>query len=133
MDIFDPFEEMIRLRKLMERMMREFTFEEYKPSTDIYEEDGEIVIKMDMPGVDKKNINLIVDEDRIEVKAQQIKEAEKRKKNFLRRERSYAGYYQALTLPVRIDPSTAKARYQNGVLEIRAKKKKIKGKRITIQ
>ncbi|MGC9072510.1 MAG: archaeal heat shock protein Hsp20, partial [Acidilobus sp.] len=81
--------------------------DETEPMVDVMEHGDEVLIVADMPGVEKDQIKINTTEDKVYIRA----EGDKRK------------YYKEVDLPAEVDPSTAKASYRNGVLEIRIKKK----------
>jgi len=107
------------------------------PQTDVWETDKEIHVKIDMPGVDKKDITITPLENGIEIEAQKTREKEEKneKKGYHRMERSSIGYKRIIALPRTADNEKAKAKYNNGVLEIiMPKKAEIKNnKRILIE
>jgi len=104
------------------------------PASDIYETDKEVVVEVDMPGVDKKDIKVNVTEDAIEIKAEKKNELkqEDKKKGMFRLERSFAGFYRSFALPNSVNPDKANADYKEGVLKITVPKLKIekKGKKL---
>ncbi|RLI85551.1 MAG: Hsp20/alpha crystallin family protein [Archaeoglobales archaeon] len=93
--------------------------EERKPLIDVIEADDEVQVIAEMPGVNKDDIELNATEKELEIKA----ESESRR------------YYEKVELPCEVLPDTAKARYNNGVLEVIFKKKypEKKGKKIKIE
>jgi len=86
--------------------------EEREPLVDIVEEDDEIVVVAELPGVEKEDIDLSCTERELIISV----DTEKRK------------YYKRLELPAEVDPKSAKASYKNGVLEVRLKKARPVGK-----
>jgi len=88
-------------------LIREEGVEERKPLVDVIETDDEIQVIAEMPGVNKEDIELNASETKLEIKA----EGENRK------------YYEVVDLPDEVDPNSAKARYNNGVLEVILKRK----------
>lgn len=80
--------------------------EEIEPLVDVIEHEDEIWVVAELPGADKDKIKVRATEDKVIIKA----EGEKK-------------YYKVVELPSKVDPSTAKATYKNGVLEIKLKKK----------
>jgi len=113
---------MAALRRAMERELTTFpTFRE--PFADISETDKELIIKLDMPGVTKKDIDIVATEDTIEIKAERKEFVEEKKKRYYRQERAYRSYFRRLPLPVLIVPDKITAEYKDGVLTIRAPKK----------
>ncbi len=103
------------------------------PSMDMYEEDGELVIKAEMPGVKKENISVEAGRDFIEIRANMESDEEKKEKNYYKRERIIAQYQRRIDLPFQIDPKNIRARYESGVLEIRVSKKESERVRIQIE
>lgn len=99
--------------------IKETGIEERKPLVDVIETDNEVQVIAEMPGVDKDDIEVNATETTLEIRA----EGENRK------------YYETVELPAEVDPDSAKARYNNGVLEVILKKKTPKkgGKRIKIE
>lgn len=89
------------------------------PSTcDIIDEGDKLRIKMDVPGVKKNEIDLNVTDNSIEISAKHKEEAEEKKKNFLRRERSEVSYYRTLPLPEKVHSDKAQAKLTDGVLDV---------------
>ncbi|WP_202319091.1 archaeal heat shock protein Hsp20 [Archaeoglobus neptunius] len=99
--------------------IRDTGIEERKPLVDVIETDNEVQVIAEMPGVNKEDIELNATERSLEIRA----EGENRK------------YYETVELPVEVEPDSAKARYNNGVLEVILRKKTPKkgGKRIKIE
>jgi HSP20 family protein len=87
--------------------IREEGIEERKPLIDVMETDEEVHVIAEMPGVNKEDIDVNASETSVEIKA----EGENRK------------YFETVDLPCEVIPESAKARYNNGVLEIIFKKK----------
>ena len=114
-----------------ERLIRQVKEIEVKtgcitPLYDVVETDGEFIVSVDLPGSDKSEINLEVKEDRI------ILEAPCKRPSPTSRHGNR--YLLQLKLPEEIEPEETKARYQNGVLEIKLTKKSARrGVRINIQ
>jgi HSP20 family protein len=142
-DIWDPFEEMKKFRKEMEKAFEEF----YKkpvisrkeralmrePLADIQETDKEIIVRAELPGIEKKDIDLKITESMLGIKAEKKAEAVEKKKGFFRQERSYAGYQRAFSLPAKVIPDKAKAEFRNGVLTVtipKKEKKKIREEKV---
>ncbi|MEM3091330.1 MAG: Hsp20/alpha crystallin family protein [Candidatus Pacearchaeota archaeon] len=153
----DPFEEMKRFRKEINRLFDKFLdggmFSERAlpdvndtkkdiqlfrhPLSDLRETDKELIATIEIPGVDKKDIQLQITENNLEVKVERKREMKEEKKGYLRMERSYRGFYRSMPLPSRVIPEQAKASYKEGILEIvmpkAEKKKPEKAKKIEIQ
>ncbi len=122
-DFFKKFQK--EMEKAFERtmpLMKELEKMPAMPLTDISEKEDKIVIKLDMPGIKKEDIDLIATENSIEIKAQRQELKEEKKEHFYNRERSMRSYYRSLPMPKGIDPKTIKAEYENGVLTLTVKK-----------
>jgi len=90
----------------------------WNPVVDIFEEKDTIVIKAELPGVDKKDINIDVKGRVLTLKGERSAENEVKEDNYYRRERTYGRFERAFTLPVEVDPDKIKADYKDGVLKI---------------
>lgn len=131
----DPFLEMERLHRRMEQLMhsrfgmRSHGFGQpgyLEPRIDLEESDKEIVIRCDLPGIDKDKVEVTLKEDVVVIKGmREIVQEEKKDENgakIYRSERSLGSFYRAIPLPSPVDEQNAKADYQNGVLTIRLPK-----------
>ncbi|MCF7862156.1 Hsp20/alpha crystallin family protein [Candidatus Woesearchaeota archaeon] len=132
---YNPLSELIRVQRELDRLFSEsepkLMLDEknnsvtYRsPLTDMYETDKEIVANIEVPGVDKKDIEIKMHDNRLEIKVEKNEEKKEEKKGTYRYERSYKGFYRCLTLPENADTSKASAEYTNGVLNISVPKMK---------
>lgn len=98
-----------------------------QPLSDIYETDKEIITEIEMPGLDKKDIQVHVDSKGISIKAETKKETkdEDKKKGMYRFERNYTGFYRYFALPSNVDSEKSVAEYKDGILKIRVPKLKV--------
>ncbi len=85
---------------------------------DVIDEGKQLLIKVDIPGVKKNEIDLNVTDNSIEISAEHKAEKEEKKKNYLRKERSQVSYYRTVPLPEKVKSSQAKAKLLDGVLAI---------------
>lgn len=97
-----------------------------QPVTDLFETENEVVATLELPGVEKKDIDIEVKGDGLDIKVEKRAEKEEKKKGIYHVERQYAGFYRHVPLPAEVDTSNVDATYKNGVLEIRIPKKKSK-------
>jgi HSP20 family protein len=107
-----------------------------QPVTNIIMKNNLITAKFDMPGIDKKDIELKVTEDYLEVKANKQFVKKIKKKNFVSESKSSSNYYRIIPFPTKIDIGSVQASYKNGVLEVKVKKlkeSKEKSKKIKIK
>jgi HSP20 family protein len=94
-----------------------------EPFVDIFDRGDKFVITVELPGVRKEDIKLRVTEDTVYIEAQIRREKELEEEGAIRIERYYSGYRRVIRLPEEVIPEKAKARYNNGVLEIELPKK----------
>jgi len=104
---------------------------ELAPSVDIYEDDGEVVVKAEVPGVKKDDLEITITENSLTISGEKKQEDKVEKKDYHRIERRYGSFSRSFRLPEDVNGNKAKASFKDGVLEIRiprskeAKKKKI--------
>lgn len=144
MFIPDPYEKLKKARKRLyhdfpDIFGREFDFltaGARTPLTDLRREKGEMVLSVEMPGLRKEEITVDLHENHIRISGAKKEGKEEKGKGFYRKERLLSSFSRELALPEEVDPSSAKAKYENGVLEIRMKIKsgqKRKGKQLVIR
>ena len=96
----------------------------WEPPVDIIESDGEVIVYVDVPGFSRDEIRVRVTEDSVEVRAE--RKAERRiEGKYIVRQRVRESLYKRVELPVKVRPEQAKAKLENGVLEIRIPKSEI--------
>ncbi|MGB9749379.1 MAG: Hsp20/alpha crystallin family protein [Caldisericia bacterium] len=126
---FDIFSDFDRLRREIDRMFedfiparreREITF---LPKIDLLETDTDIVLKAELPGLKKENIDITVTEDEVHLKGERKEEMETKKENYLRKEICYGKFERVVSLPTEVDPEKVQAEFKEGVLEIKMPKK----------
>jgi HSP20 family protein len=104
------------------------------PAVDVYEEDDDIMVKAELPGMEKDNIEVNLSGNRLTIKGEKKQEEEVKKEGYYRSERSYGSFLRTLELPTEVQTDKVKAAFKNGILEIRlpkteeAKKKETKVK-----
>ena len=125
-DIFSDFE---KLRREIDRMFEEFiplrrereiTF---RPNIDLIETDNEVILKAELPGLKKDNIEITVTEDEVHLKGEKREEMETKKENYLRKEICYGKFERVISLPSEVDPEKVEAEFKDGILEIKMPKK----------
>lgn len=100
----------------------------------VFETGSEVVVIIEIPGVEKEDIRLNVSESGIEVSVEKGAEKKVEKRGLLSYESRYYGYRRYFPLPLGADPSGAKAAYHNGLLEVRIPKpKKAKGFAVPVE
>ena len=90
----------------------------WRPAVDIYEEEDRIVIKAELPGVDKKDIEVDLNDRLLTLKGERSYENEVKEENYHRKERTYGKFHRSFTLPADLDPEKIKADFKDGILKI---------------
>ena len=93
------------------------------PPVDIYEDGYNIVLKIDVPGIDEKDIDVSIQNNTLTVHGERKIEKEEKEENFRRVERQYGSFTRSFTLPSSVDPGQVSARCDKGVLNINLAKK----------
>ena len=144
-----PLSELVRWEREMERNFDDFFSRRLRPSwdewwwpsaaigipaptLDLYEDRGELVAKVELPGLGKDDVQVKITDHRLVIKGEKKKEEEVKEKDYYRSERSYGAFTRSVELPEEVQVDKARASFKNGVLEIRvpkseeAKKKEIR-------
>lgn len=103
------------------------SFGEITPSVDIFEEKGEVVVKAEIPGIRREDINVKLVGNKIIISGEKKTEEMVERKDYLRVERSHGSFNRILSLPEGVDAEHIKASYKDGVLEVRLPKIGTKG------
>jgi HSP20 family protein len=110
--------------------------EEITPTIDVFEEGDNVVVKAELPGMGKEDIDVKVTDDIITISGEKKKEEKVEKKNYYRMERSYGSFTRSLRLPTEVQTEKAVAKFKEGVLEVRIPKTeeaKKKEKKVSIE
>jgi HSP20 family protein len=139
---WDPFKDLVNFRDTMNRMFTEsglprrgwdedFTTSTWVPRVDIFEKADNIVLKAELPGICKEDIEVNVENNVLTLRGERKKEKEINEEDFYRVERYYGTFTRSFTLPRTVDPEKIEAKYLDGVLQLtlpraeEAKQKKI--------
>jgi HSP20 family protein len=114
---FSPFS-----RSWWSSLPRLFEDVELSPSVDIYEEGDDVVVKTELPGMEKDDIEVNLTENTITISGEKKKEEKVSKKDYYHLERSYGTFSRSFNLPLEVQTDKAKATFKNGILEIRIPK-----------
>ncbi len=105
----------------------------WNPAVDVFDDDETIVVKAELPGVDKDQITVDVQGRILTLKGERSSDQEAKEKNYYRRERTYGRFERSFTLPAEVDPDAIKAEYKDGVLKVMVPKpEEQKPKQITV-
>ncbi len=141
---WDPFQELNLITNRMNRLFQDsfgpgaageegMTTTSFVPPVDIYEDEHNITLKIEVPGMEQKDIDVRVENNTLTVRGERKFDKEEKEENFHRVERRYGSFYRAFTLPNTVDTDNVNAEYENGVLKIKlAKKAEAKPKQIKV-
>jgi HSP20 family protein len=126
-----PFTLMRRLSDDLERMFDEVGFRrplalltpekpafEWTPAIEMFEKEGKLFVRAELPGLTKKDVKVDVADDLLTIQGERKEEKELKEKGYLRTERFYGTFYRQIALPEGAKPDAAKATFKEGVLEI---------------
>ena len=138
---WEPFREFSTLQDRMNRLFRDtygsedeaLTSTAFAPPVDVYEDEHNITLKIEVPGIDEKDIDVRLENNTLTVHGERKFEKEEKEENFRRVERRYGSFTRSFTLPNTIDAENVTANYDKGVLNIKlAKKSEAKPKQIKV-
>ncbi len=88
------------------------------PKVDLIDRDHELVLRAELPGVNKDDLEVTLSEDSVTIRAQTRQESQEEKDHFLRREIRYGQFVRTIPLPAPVDVEAARSRFENGILEL---------------
>jgi HSP20 family protein len=125
---WDPFRTLRRRDDVLEDFVRNFFGREeggtLEPPAEVAESDNDITVKMLVPGVEKDQLQVAIDEDVLTVRGEMRKEHEEKRKNYYRQEIQYGAFQRAVRLPAEVEGTKATADLKNGTLKITLPKSK---------
>jgi len=144
--VMSPFEEMDRLFEnyFSRGWLRPFRmewptlsemaapFEGKMPHVDVIDRDNEVIVKAELPGVEKKDLDITVTRDRVTIKGSTSHEEKEEKGDYHRCEISSGSYMRTLSLPSDVDEDKVKAKFKDGILRLTLPKLE-KAKRRTVK
>jgi HSP20 family protein len=127
---WDPFREVAALQNRVNSLFRDFnegesstTTASFIPAVDVYEDEKKVVLKLEVPGIEEKDLDVSVENNVLTVKGERKFEKEEKEENFHRIERRYGSFYRAFTLPSTVDTENVNAKYEAGILKLELQKK----------
>jgi len=130
---WDPFREFVTLQDRMNRLFRESHGPEgrdealatstFSPAVDVYEDEHNVTLKIEVPGIDEKDIDVRIENNTLTVHGERKFEKEEKEENYRRVERQYGSFTRTFTLPTTVDAEKVQADYDKGVLKIQLPKK----------
>src|SRR5579859_2697862 len=131
---FEPFREFATLQDRINRVFRDsyssgasqddsLTTSSFAPAVDVYEDEHKVSLKIEVPGIDEKDIDVRIENNTLTVQGERKIEKEEKEENYRRVERQYGSFTRTFTLPQTVDTEHVSANYEKGVLKITLPKK----------
>jgi len=141
---WDPFRDLNTLQDRMNRLFEDAnrgwradepsSTTSWSPAVDIHETDTEIVVKAELAGMDRKNIEVNLENNVLTLRGNRHFEKETKDETYHRIERAYGGFSRSFSIPAEVDDTSVRADYKEGVLTIALQKtRKAKPKQIKIE
>ena len=125
---WNPFRSLAGREDAFDDLVREFFGKtdagDFLPPVEVAESEGDVTVKMAVPGVEKDQISITVDDHVLNVRGETKKETEEKKKNYYRQEIRYGSFARAVRLPAEVDSTKTAAELKNGMLKITLPKSK---------
>jgi HSP20 family protein len=118
---WEPFAELGELRSRFDRIFERLIDgreHAWTPAIDVERDNGNIIVRADVPGVKPEGVKIEVDDDILTVSGEHEERKEQKDKQFLRRERRYGSFSRSMALPAGVDASKIKAKTRDGVVEV---------------
>ena len=129
---WDPFREFNTLQDRMNRLFRDsfsegreegLTTTGFAPAVDVYEDEHNVILKIEVPGIEEKDIDVRVENNTLTVHGERKFEKEEKEENYRRVERQYGSFTRSFTLPNTVETENVSANYDKGLLKIKLSKK----------
>ena len=117
---WEPFAELADMRQRFDRLLGDLGDGErgWMPAVDMVREDGELVVRAEVPGIKPEEIEIKAEEGVLTISGRHEETEEEKGKHFVRRERRYGAFARSMALPEGVDPKTIKAHTHDGLLEV---------------
>jgi HSP20 family protein len=107
----------------------------FSPSLDVKEDDKAITVKAELPGMDEKDVEVLLTDDALTLKGEKKEDKEEKRENYYHVERTYGSFHRVIPLAAAIDTKKVNATFKNGVLVVtlpKTEEAKMKGKKIPV-
>src|SRR5438045_8549051 len=130
---WEPFREFATLQDRMNRLFRDsyndagqvesLTRSRFAPAVDVYEDEHQVTLKIEVPGIEEKDIDVRVENNTLTVQGERKIEKEEKEENYRRVERQYGSFTRTFTLPQTVDSEQVSANYEKGGVKSSLRKK----------
>src|SRR3984957_20466241 len=125
-----PFREVGSMQNRLNSLFRDLndgenplTTAAFVPAVDVYEDAQKVVLKLEVPGIEEKDLDIRVENNTLTVRGERKFEKEEKEENFHRIERRHGSFYRAFTVPTTMNTENVKPSYDAGVLKIELEKR----------
>lgn len=117
---WEPFAELAELRGRFDRLFEDVGDGEraWSPSIDVERDNGNLVVRADVPGIDPEQVKVQVEDDILTVFGEHEERKEQKDRHYLRRERRYGSFRRSMALPPGVDAEKITAKTHDGVVEV---------------
>lgn len=118
---WDPFTELGDLRSRFDRMFGDWMDGQdraWTPAIDVVREDGQLIVRADLPGIKPEEVKLSVEDDVLTVSGEHEEHGEKKDDHYVRRERRYGSFSRSMVLPAGVDATQITATTHDGVVDV---------------
>lgn len=118
---WEPFAELGELRGQLDRVFGDLAgggARSWAPAVDVVRDNGNLVIRADVPGIKPEDVKIEVEDDILTVSGEHEEKKEDKDKHFLRRERRYGSFSRSMALPAGVEANKIKAKTHDGVVEV---------------
>ena len=124
---WDPFRELSTIQDRMNRLFQDtyapnreegLSTAAFAPAADVYEDENHVTLKLEVPGIEEKDLDIRVENNTLIIKGERKFEKEEKEENFRRMERQYGTFVRSFGLPSTVDSDNIHANYDKGVLTI---------------
>ncbi|WP_446744671.1 Hsp20/alpha crystallin family protein [Silvibacterium acidisoli] len=130
---FAPYRDVVSLQNRLNSLFQDFNQSQagtdpvvaaaFVPPVDVYEDEHKVVLKLEVPGLKREEIDIQLDNHTLTVRGERKFEKEEKQENFHRIERRYGSFYRSFTLPNTLNTEQVKADYDAGVLRVEVEKR----------
>ncbi len=126
---FEPLREIESLHNTIQKYFDDYTpftmpytKDDYSPRIDISEKDDQVIVSAEVPGVDKKDLKLTLQDNILTIEGEKKNEVVEEDKKCYRRERKFGNFKRTFTLPFEVESDKVNAEFNNGILTIKLNK-----------
>jgi len=138
----DSFRELFDLQRGLNQLLdagfvaqsEDVALKAWTPAVDVYEDENAFLIKLELPEVNREDVNVSLNENTLSISGERRVENEEKRQNYHRVERSYGQFFRSFTLPPNVNTEAIDAQFKDGVLRLALpKREEAKPKQIEVK